>query len=92
MTQVAGADTCENSLKSANIYLYFMLQVASADVYESTLKSANISLEQGARRSAIWAEVTAAAAAMGGVVPETAGDDLLTEVCVCTFIRAMLLR
>lgn len=56
-------------------------QVASAEVYEGVLKAASISLEQGARRSAIWAEVTAAAAKMGGAVPESAADDLLAEVC-----------
>mmetsp|Transcript_3453 Transcript_3453/g.7887 ORF Transcript_3453/g.7887 Transcript_3453/m.7887 type:complete len:1097 (-) Transcript_3453:1061-4351(-) len=55
-------------------------QVPSADAYEGVLKAANICLEQGSRRSSIWAQVTAAAADMGGVVPETAGDDLLTEV------------
>ncbi|KAF5842959.1 glycyl-tRNA synthetase alpha subunit-domain-containing protein [Dunaliella salina] len=55
-------------------------QVPSADAYESVLKAANISLEQDSRRSNIWEQVTAAAASMGGVVAETAGDDLLTEV------------
>lgn len=56
-------------------------QVATADAYESVLSAGGISLDHEQRRHAIWAQVKAAAAALGGVVPESEG--LLAEVGRC---------
>lgn len=56
------------------------MQVSSADAYASLLSGAGISLGLQARRDAIWAGVTAAAASAGGHVPESARGDLLDEV------------
>jgi hypothetical protein len=66
--------------------------VASADAYEGMLRAANISLQHKERQGSIWAAVTAAAAQMGGVVPETASGDLLTEVSArgsCFCVRSL---
>ncbi|PSC72381.1 Glycine-tRNA ligase chloroplastic mitochondrial [Micractinium conductrix] len=55
-------------------------QVPSADAYLAVLQHGHISLGLVARKQAIWGHVTAAAAGVGGVVPDSARGGLLEEV------------
>jgi hypothetical protein len=54
--------------------------VPSAEQYEATLAAQRISLHLQQRSDAIWAAVQAEAAAVGGVIPDSARADLLQEV------------
>ncbi|GBF89751.1 hypothetical protein Rsub_02921 [Raphidocelis subcapitata] len=54
--------------------------VASAEDYEADLAGAGISLDLAARRGAIWEAAQAAAAEVGGSIPEACRGDLLDEV------------
>lgn len=56
------------------------LPVASAAAYGPLLQQQAIELDLDARRQAIWAGAAAAAAEVGGFIPESAGGDLLDEV------------
>ncbi|KAI3427953.1 hypothetical protein D9Q98_006343 [Chlorella vulgaris] len=55
-------------------------RVASADAYLSVLQQGRISLGLAKRKEQIWIDVTAAAEAVGGVVPDGSRGDLLEEV------------
>ncbi|PNW77355.1 hypothetical protein CHLRE_10g433000v5 [Chlamydomonas reinhardtii] len=56
------------------------LPVPSAEAYLPALAAAGISLPGAGRAEAIWRDVTAAAARVGGVVPDSTRGDLLEEV------------
>lgn len=56
------------------------VDVASASGYTSALESAGIMLGVSQRSSQIWRDACAAAAAVGGVIPEAAREALLHEV------------
>ncbi|KAF8057144.1 EDD1 [Scenedesmus sp. PABB004] len=56
------------------------LPVPSAAAYGDVLRGAGIALDFAARRAAIWDGATAAAAEVGGVIPESASGELLDEV------------
>ncbi|KAF6257872.1 glycyl-tRNA synthetase beta subunit-domain-containing protein, partial [Scenedesmus sp. NREL 46B-D3] len=55
-------------------------RVPSASAYLSLLQQQGIQLDFEARRTAIWQGAAAAAAEVGGVVPESASGELLDEV------------
>lgn len=54
--------------------------VASAEEYQQLLARERITLDLDARRESIWAATTAAAAEVGGSIPESCRGDLLDEV------------
>lgn len=56
------------------------VEVASASDYENALQSAGITLGVSERSSQIWRDATAAAAEVGGAIPEAAREALLQEV------------
>lgn len=56
------------------------LQVPAAGSYLELLQKEAIQLDFAARRKAIWEGASAAAAEVGGVIPESASGDLLDEV------------
>ncbi|CAL8470617.1 g10159 [Coccomyxa elongata] len=56
------------------------VEIASASDYENALQNAGITLGVSQRSSQIWRDATAAAADVGGIVPEAAREALLHEV------------
>lgn len=64
-----------------NAMLLCIMQVSSAADYLPLLQQQRIQLDFESRRKAIWEAAQAAAAAdVGGVIPESAAGDLLDEV------------
>jgi len=54
--------------------------VSSAESYQQLLSSEGIMLDQEQRKASIWAAAGAAAAEIGGVIPDSCKADLLEEV------------
>ena len=54
--------------------------MSSAESYQQVLSSEGIMLDQEQRKASIWAAAGAAAAEIGGVIPDSCKADLLEEV------------
>ena len=67
------------------------LEVASAAEYGAALRNSGISLSVDERESHIWRDAAAAAAVVGGSVPESARGALLQEVWVLGFFDLLLI-